>query len=266
MPTVTLTRRTTAQHPRATVAFFPSLGTTARVWEPVLVELSASDTLDVLLFDLPGHGDAPPATGFDIPALARDVLVQIDERRCGAPLVVVGVSMGGALALELTSLPSSGVAAAASFNSGMTFGGRSGWDEIIARVETSGTAAFDVEATASGWFTPAFRAGDGGQTVETLMSDLADVDALSYTACCRALAAYDGRAAVASLAVPGLAVGGKADRATPADGMWELAVRGRIRYAELAGAHLAVVEDAAAAAALLDDLIARAIAGHEVAA
>jgi pimeloyl-ACP methyl ester carboxylesterase len=256
----------TVSQPRAMMVLFPSLGTSTRVWDPVLAELSTRETLDVLMFDLPGHGDAPPAEGFDIPALARQALEQIRPHRSVVPVLTVGVSMGGALALEVASLPSAAVAAVASFNSGMTFGGRSGWNDLIRKVEAAGTAAFDIEATAGGWFTETFRAVAGRQSIDPLMDDLAAIDPTSYIACCRALARYDGRAAAASLAIPGLAVGGAADRATHPEGTWELAVRGRIRYAELPGAHLAIVEDAARAAALLDELIARVITGAGIAA
>lgn len=255
MSALTLSRRELAVRPLATLALFPSLGTTYRVWDRLLTELSTRHDLDVLLFDLPGHGAARPATGFTVADLVADAERLISGMRRGGPMVAVGVSMGGAIAVELARTAGGVVDALASFNSASRFGSEDGWEQIIRLVASSGTAAFDPEATMRGWFSPAFLTQQPGVTGR-LVEDLAAVDAHSYIACCRALAAYSGSPLDGVPNLHGLAVGGAGDEATPAAGMRVLAdASPGIVYVELPGAHLAIVENAAAAAGLIDRLV-----------
>lgn len=260
MPALTLTRRVSVDDSAAVLALLPSLGTTTHVWDGVLTAISSRNPLDVLLFDLPGHGGAPAAIEVDIPASARDASHQIIDLVGERPVIVAGVSMGGAIAIEIASLRLANVAAFASFNSALRFGTGAGFEAIVDQVRAAGTAAFDLDSTRAGWFTPAFNAGPGSAVVTGMLRDLGVTDVESYVACCRALADYDGTSAAGSLVDKhGLAVGGALDRATPAQGMRELAVLSGARYAELPGAHLAVMEDPRRTATLLEELMALVI-------
>ncbi|MBT2474659.1 alpha/beta fold hydrolase [Microbacterium sp. ISL-103] len=257
MAALTLSRRLSADNPVAVLALFPSLGSTAHMWDGAVKAISSRTPLDVLFFDLPGHGGAPAEIEVNISALSRDVARQIADLSCERPVIAAGVSMGGAVAVEVASVPATNIAAFASFNSGLRFGTAEGFEVIIERARVAGTAAFDLEATRVGWFTPSFSSGAGLTVVDGMLNDLGDIDVESYVACCVALAEYDGTSAADSLnGLPGLVVGGVLDRATPAEGMRALAERTGARYAELPGAHLAVVEDPLRTAALLEDLIA----------
>lgn len=260
MPALTLTRRVSVEDPAAVLALFPSLGTTTHMWDGVLTAISSRTPLDVLLFDLPGHGGAPAATEVDITASAIDASRQIADLAGDRPVIVAGVSMGGAIAIEIASLRSANVTAFASFNSALRFGTGEGFEAIIDQVRAAGTAAFDPDSTRAGWFTPAFTAGPESAVVDGMLRGLGETDAESYVACCRALADYDGTSAAGSLGDQhGLAVGGALDRATPVQGMRELAALTGARYAELPGAHLAVMEDPRRTASLLEHLIASAV-------
>ena len=241
----------TSSEPHATLVALPSLGTTTRVWEPVARSLGTG--WDVLGVDLPGHGSAHPR---DVPlevrelatAVAPSLLAWVRTRR----LVLAGVSLGGAMALELAGeVDAVGVLIV---NSGLRFGDSAGWDRLRAAVRVGGTAAL-AEESAVGWFSEEFRSAHP-ELVACYLDDLAAIDDRSYLRCCDALEAYDGRAAAARAIPPLIAVGTSDDPATPASGMRELAaaVVGA-RYLELeAGRHLANVENPERIAALITEL------------
>ena len=228
--------------PLATLVLLPSLGTTTRLWSRVVDALETRDRLDVLLFDLPGHGEGEPARSVSVGECADAVLSLVTPHRRVQPLVVAGVSMGGAIAIE-AGVRSSEVTAVAAFQSALRFGSPQSWGRIVAAATDAGSPAYDREGTAAAWFTESFRAGEGSALVEELLDELADVDLPSYLACCRALETYDGAtAAVAGLR--GIAVGGASDIATDPERMREFAAMApSIRYRELPGAHLAAFED-----------------------
>lgn len=257
MSTLTVSRRDSAVDARVTLALFPSLGTTTRMWDPLLAELrTPREELDIVLFDLPGHGQAPSSAGFDMAALVTDAAAQLLGVPSSGPIVVAGVSMGGAIALELARRFPRDIAGLASFNSGLRFGTPAGWQEIIDSAYRAGTPAFDPPATTEGWFSQDYALGPGAETVAALLGDLATADLDGYAACCRALAHYDGRSATGEVKAFGFAVGATEDAATPKEGMLAVAEAGaRIRYVELPGAHLAIVEHPAAGARLIDELV-----------
>jgi 3-oxoadipate enol-lactonase/4-carboxymuconolactone decarboxylase len=226
----------------------------------VLSHMSAPAKLDILFFDLPGHGGAPPAEGFEMRDLVRSARRGIEAHRRRGPVLVAGVSLGGAIAVELAHETPHEVAAFAAMNSALRFGTPAGWAQLVRAVRSAGTAAFDPDGTRDGWFTRSFTAGEGRGTWQEFLEDLSAVEPGSYVACCEALAEYDGTDGARELVVPGLAVGGAADRATPCIAMRELAeLSRRTRYAQLPGAHLAIVENAHAAGALLDAHIDAAV-------
>lgn len=256
------TRRLASAHaPTATLVLVPSLGTTSEMWHALLDGWDAASRLDIVLVDLPGHGAAAPRTDVDIPAFAADLVSAVERMLRTEDWIVVGVSMGGAVAVEVAAIRPSGLRAFASFNSALRFGTPDGWERIRGAAREAGTPAFDPLATRSGWFTSAFADGAGRAVADRMMADLARVDLSSYLACCDALERYDGRASASAISVPGLAVGGRADASTPPERMRELAaVAPGIRYAELRGAHLALVEDVDRARELIGGLLSDVIA------
>lgn len=232
----------------------PSLGCSTRMWDPALAELAWRDRLDVVLLDLPGHGDAAPGEPETVQDLASATLAALDASMGLGPVVVAGVSLGGAIAVECARLNGS-IAGIASFASALHFGTARGWAQLEAAAQADQTAAFDPTGTTRGWFTNGFIASQP-HAVARAMHDLARVDVGSYVACCRALSRYDARGRVAALETRGIAVGGAADVATPAAQMRMLAREAPgFRYHELPGAHLAVIENASEAAWYLDQLL-----------
>jgi 3-oxoadipate enol-lactonase/4-carboxymuconolactone decarboxylase len=245
--------------PRAVVAdellvLVPSLGTASRLFDPLVAALCARPGLAIVRVDLPGHGTAPHADAVSVANLADEVTAVIARSRVRSARVA-GVSMGGAIAFEVARRRPEQLRGFAMINSGIRFGSTEGWRGLIETVDRSGTAGLRAGSRA-GWFSDAF-AGSGPATA--LLDDLAGVDAASYIACCRALAAYDGRDGIEAIDTPALLVATADDEATPPGGLRGLArVLPSADFYELPdGRHLSVVQHTTAVATIFGHWLAR---------
>lgn len=211
----------------------PSLGTTGRgLWGATAPLLT--DRFHVLTWDLPGHGDAPPATDFTVADLAAAVL----ERIHGS-FAYAGVSLGGAVGLQLLLDAPDRVTSAALFSTGARIGEPSGWHDRADRVRREGLGWL-VDESPQRWFAPAHRDGAGAKA---LLGDLAAVDPASYAAACDALAGFDVRARLADIAQPVLAVAGAHDPVAPPASLRHIAdgvQHGRLVIVEDAGHQIPV--------------------------
>ncbi|EST24635.1 hypothetical protein M877_24705 [Streptomyces niveus NCIMB 11891] len=235
----------------------PSLGTSLRVWEPQLAALTRDHR--VLRWDLPGHGGSLPASapGVSVAALANQVVRLADEQGWGR-FAYAGISLGGAVGLELAVRHPDRLASLAVLCSSAYFGAPDTWRERATTVLAEGTECL-VASRPGVWFAPGFERTPLGAA---LVDDLRAADDKSYAACCSAVADHDLRAELAAVRVPTLVVAGRDDPATPpsphartiADGISGTSL------AEIAGArHLANVErPAPVLAALLGHLEATA--------
>jgi 3-oxoadipate enol-lactonase / 4-carboxymuconolactone decarboxylase len=183
----------------------PSLGTTARnLWGEVAARLT--DRFRVLAWDLPGHGDSPAAAAFTVGDLATAVLAAAPARfRC------TGVSLGGAVGLQLLLDAPERVTSAVLLSTGARIGTADMWRERAARVRRDGVRAVLAETPAR-WFAGARR---DSAPAKALLDDLAATDATSYAAACDALALFDVRARLSEIAAPVLAVAGAEDPVSP---------------------------------------------------
>ncbi len=122
------------------LVLLPSLGTTTAVWDGVVAQPArrALPELRILRVDLPGHG-ASPATRepFTIAELADATLRLVDETG-GGRFHVAGLSLGGAIALELAAAYPDRVLSLADVCSGSRIGDAAGWGERAAQVRASG--------------------------------------------------------------------------------------------------------------------------------
>ncbi|MET0480424.1 MAG: alpha/beta fold hydrolase, partial [Mycetocola sp.] len=165
----------------------PSLGTTTALWDGVVSALSAQHR--VLRFDLPGHGISPATTeGFTVADLAASVLAAVDAAG-GGSFHYAGISLGGAIGLELAIRYPDRLRSLAVICSGAKIGTADGWLERAAKIRASGTPS-QVQGSSERWFAPGFLDRDpsaGSKALETLM----DVDDESYALACQALADFD---------------------------------------------------------------------------
>jgi 3-oxoadipate enol-lactonase/4-carboxymuconolactone decarboxylase len=241
------------------LVLLPSLGTTSELWDGVVARLRADPvtaTLRVLRVDLPGHGASPPAHDpFTVADLAEAVLAVVDEAGGGA-FHAAGVSLGGAVALELAATHPARVRTLTMCGSGARIGTPEGWAERAAGVRSSGTASL-VAASATRWFAPGFPARDQRAAARALDA-LTGVDDESYARCAEALARFDRSAGSATIAVPTLLISGGHDAVTPPASMDELAeALPRAVHVTIASAgHLAPLEAPADVAALVRDHLA----------
>jgi 3-oxoadipate enol-lactonase/4-carboxymuconolactone decarboxylase len=198
----------------------PSLGTsTSTLWSEVATRLD--DTFHVVGFDLPGHGDSEPATGFDMADLARSVLDAVASVPGGDRFHYAGDSIGGAIGLQLLLDAPERLATATLLCTGAKIGEAASWHDRASVVRTSGTQAL-LEATPARWFGPGFTE-ERPELATALLDALAAAEDKSYAALCEALATFDVRPRLADIAPPVLAVSGSHDVATPTAGLRHVA-------------------------------------------
>ncbi|SFC18897.1 4-carboxymuconolactone decarboxylase [Nocardioides terrae] len=233
----------------------PSLGTSVTALWGRCAEL-LGDRFHVVGWELPGHGrGAPATTPFTVADLAAAVVAVVDRTLGPVAFAYAGVSVGGAVGLQLALDAPERLIAAAVLCTGARIGTPDGWHERAALVRASGTPVM-VEGSAKWWFAPGFieRHPDAATG---LLSSLQDADAESYSLVCEALAAYDVRDRLGSITVPLLAVGGSDDGSAPADLL--LVDAGAVpggRFVELDGVgHQAPAEAPRTVASLLADAL-----------
>ncbi|SER16372.1 3-oxoadipate enol-lactonase/3-oxoadipate enol-lactonase / 4-carboxymuconolactone decarboxylase [Lentzea xinjiangensis] len=175
----------------------PSLGTSvASLWRDCAGSLPGD--VEVVGWDLPGHGAAAPATG---PFTVRDVADAVAGRGAalaeGRPVDYAGVSFGGAVGFDLATRADGPFGAVVCIAAAPRIGQPEMWRERAALVRRAGTPAV-VEGAAHRWFAPGFADRSPGVAGE-LLAALAEVDDESYALACEALAGFEARAAVKPL-------------------------------------------------------------------
>ncbi|HEY8590598.1 MAG TPA: alpha/beta fold hydrolase [Naasia sp.] len=243
----------------------PSLGTVADAWGSVAGLLA--DRFRIVRLDLPGHGISPAAQGgFSVPDLAEAVLAVVDSLG-GGRFSYAGASFGGTIGIELAlGRASDRLDGLAIVCSDAKIGESDAWLTRAEQVRRQGTASL-VAGSSARWFAPDFleREPDVGGRV---LTELVGIDDESYARCCEALAAFDRRADVGSIATRTLVLAGDSDGVvTPAAAEALGAAIPGARTVVLPGTgHQAHLERPAEVAALLAELLpgARYEAGMRV--
>lgn len=257
-PTLTTTQLSepgTPEHPKPLLLLGASLGTDTQVlWERVARLLA--DRVHLVAWDLPGHGRSPAATAdFTVADLADEVATL--ARRIDAPAgrYYAGVSLGGAVGLELGLRHAGLFGGIAVICSGAVLGTPDSWRERAAAVRVQGTSSL-VTASAGRWFAPGWLDSEatlGGR----LLDSLTQADDESYARCCEALAGHDVTARLPGITDPLLAINGEVDAVAPpalAAQMSIAAPNGR-RLTAIGVAHLAPAEDPRFVTDALADLL-----------
>ncbi len=170
----------------------PSLGTSVEaLWGLAAARLGGH--LEVLGWDLPGHGRGAPTTcPFDISDLAAAVRRDIGRilGDSGRTASYAGVSLGGAVALELAVDPGP-FTDLACIASAARLGDPEAWHERAALVREVGTPVL-LASAAERWFAPGF-VDRSPTSAHRLLLALSDADPESYALACEALARFDMR-------------------------------------------------------------------------
>jgi len=214
------------------LVFVHSLGTDLRIWDRVVARFPDVRRVRV---DLRGHGlsDAPPGD-YALATLAADVLAVLD--RVGvADAVVIGVSIGGQVALQVALDAPERVAGLVLLDTAARIGDRAGWEARRTEVRAHGLAA-SADAVVGRWFPPASRARDP-LAPRGYRNLLLRTPAAGYLGACAALRDADLRDRTAEIAQPALVLCGGDDTATPPSLVRGLAdALPDARYIEIAGA------------------------------
>jgi 3-oxoadipate enol-lactonase len=185
-----------------TIVLCGSLGSTQEMWERQRGELG--ERFDVVTVDHPGHGGAPLVDVREVGDLARRILETVDAQSFS----FVGLSLGGAVGMQLALSAPERIESLALCCTAARFGEPALWEERAALVRAEGVGAV-VDAVLPRWFSPGFP--DLPRYREMFLS----TDAESYARCCEALARWDAREELARIAAPTLVVSGAEDPAAP---------------------------------------------------
>lgn len=192
------------------IVYANSLGTDLRVWDPLIPHMPPG--WRHLRYDKRGHGlTEAPLTDWQIDDLVQD-LARLIEVREAAPAVVVGLSVGGLIAIGLAASRPDLVRAIVLADTAAKIGTAEMWNGRIAAIRGGGMAAV-VDGTMERWFTPAFR-NDPSRVAPWRMM-VARTDVHGYVTTSAAIRDADYRDRAAALALPAIAVVGESDGATP---------------------------------------------------
>lgn len=236
----------------------PSLGTSTLLWSQAAAVLG--DDVDVVAWDLPGHGISPAAAGpFTVAELADAVVDLVDSIAPDARFHYAGVSLGGATGLQLGIKHGERLKSLSVQCTGAKLGTPEGWLERAETVRSQGTPVM-IQGSAERWFAPGFMEHQP-ELSSRLLHSLRDADRFSYAYCCEALAGYDVRHELGSITVPTQAIAGALDGVAPPSLAAEIvagitAGGGTASAATLEGvAHLAPFEAPGHVAGLMRSLI-----------
>ncbi len=184
------------------------LGVNRSFWDGVVPAL---DGFEVLTYDFPGHGRTPvpaePYTVEDLADQARRLLAEEGYARVD----VVGVSLGGLVALRLAAEAPELVRRLVVVDAVPVYPEpmRDMWGDRAARAPIEGVEAF-LEPTLALWFT-AGRLAEGGPVVESTRRAFLAEDGRGYALACRALERADVTGVLDRITAPTLVVCGEDD-------------------------------------------------------
>lgn len=127
---------------RPAVVLINPLGTTTRIWDPMIETFVAHNW--VIRFDLPGHGELAdpelPVTPYSIADLGLDVLEVLDSLEVDRAHLV-GASLGGMAALWVAAEHPDRVDRVVAASTGPVLGSYHWWERTITTVEAEGMSA-----------------------------------------------------------------------------------------------------------------------------
>jgi len=241
-----------------TLVYLHSLGTELRIWDGVVERLRHRDQLRL---DLRGHGlSEVPAGAYTIAALTRDLFHVLDRLGVG-PVVAIGVSVGGQVALRAALERPAQVVGVVALDTAGRIRDRASWSARIAEVRAAGLEPL-ADATVARWFVPGHAARDP-RAVQGYRRLLLRTSVDGYAATCAALRDEDLTPRLAEIAQPALVLCGSHDEATPPDVVRGLArALPRGRYVEIAdAAHLPCIDQPEATAAHIDAFVRDLVGG-----
>lgn len=195
-----------------------SLALSSGMWEPVLSEFAAGRR--IVTVDLRGHGrSAWDWQAFSVEDMADDICCLIDALGVPgsepAPVDVIGMSMGGTVAVALAAMHPELVGRLVACDTTAWYGPNApeAWEQRARAAETT-TREMQVPFQTDRWFGESFRRHHP-ETVSTVVGIFLSTSPEAHAAACRALGAYDGRSTLEAITATTLVATGEEDFATP---------------------------------------------------
>lgn len=227
-----------------------SLGTSVTaLWAQAADRLA--ERFRVIGWDLPGHGRSRASGPFVVAELAAAVLAVVDRVAPGSTFRYAGVSVGGAVGLQLALDVPQRISVATLLCTGAVIGTPEDWRARAVVVRRNGVEAVR-ESSQRRWFAPGF-VRHRPYVAMALADALAATDAQSYAHLCDALADFDVTDRLGEITIPVCAVAGADDIATPPTKAERIAagvVTGRVVVLDGVG-HLAPAEAPAKVAEII---------------
>ncbi|MGO4129049.1 3-oxoadipate enol-lactonase [Inquilinus sp. YAF38] len=229
-----------------------ALGVDLEMWQPQVPQLARR--FRVLRHDHRGHGGSDaPAGPYSLDRLGQDAVGLLDALGI-ARTDVVGLSLGGMLALWLGIHAPDRVGRLMPSCTTAYAGGPELWDPRIAAVRRDGMAAM-VDGVIGRWFSPGFRER-APEAVDGIRRKLLATSPEGYAATCAAIRDMDQREAIGRIRASTLVLSGAQDQGTPPERGQEIAaaVPGA-RFQVLDAAHIANIEQTEAFTAAVEEFL-----------
>ncbi|MFN8444267.1 MAG: 3-oxoadipate enol-lactonase [Caldilineaceae bacterium] len=193
------------------LVFINSLGSSLCIWDDVCDQLRPH--FRIVRYDKRGHGlsDSPPGP-YTIRDHAADLLGLLDHLQV-EKAILIGVSVGGMIALEFAATRPQRVGKLVLCDTGAKIGSEQSWNERIAAIQAGGLTSI-AAAVLARWFTPAFIQNQPAQHLG-YTNMFVRMPAAGYIATCAALRDADLHSIVAAIQTPSLVLCGDQDMSTP---------------------------------------------------
>ena len=195
------------------VILIHSLGTGARIWDPVVARLQ--EHLQVITYDLRGHGDPGwEGEAYTVEDCARDLDGLLAELRLDSAHVW-GLTLGGSIAAVYAGMYPARVRTltVADATGWYGEGGFASW-EARARATLTTPREDQFRASVPLWFTPPFIA-QHPEEIERIRGVYMGTSNAGHAAACLALGRLDARPWVGKITAPTLVMTGEMDTRTP---------------------------------------------------
>ncbi|MBB3931812.1 3-oxoadipate enol-lactonase [Kaistia hirudinis] len=193
------------------VLLLNSLGTELRMWDGIADGLAGA--FRVIRFDKPGHGLSETAERpYSIPQLAAHAIAVLDAVDV-ARAHVVGLSIGGQIAMALAEAHPGRVDRLVLSNTAARIGSPQMWSDRIGALERGGIASI-ADPILERWFSARWRR-EHPEELAGWRAMLTRCDLAGYLGCCEALAGADLSAACHAMRHAVLVIAGSEDGATP---------------------------------------------------
>ena len=216
------------------IVFSNSLGTTHRMWDAVVGELSAE--YRCVRYDTRGHGGSSRGSEpFEIADLADDLAALLDHLDLER-VHLAGLSLGGMTGQAFAMRHPARLAGLTLMATAACMPTREAWEERAALVRREGTQAI-LAGTMQRWFTTGFQ-DSHSDVAGKVAEEFRTIDRDGYAACCEAIGRMDLRPLLHRIDTPTTVIAGREDPATPVEMAQAL-------HTGIAGSRLVVLSPAA---------------------